>query len=180
MSIGRVFLILSMNDINKMTKKEILDYLRTMDDKSVKTASTDEIERHFENALIETRCPNCYSPDKYSNGTNNSGSRRYKCKKCGKEYTAITNTIFEGTDYTWSEMVDIVFYIITGQTIKFICSSIRTERINNYNIWLIQHKLFKRKDSRLNLAVSFFLLIYNLFTLVFSVKCSISWRSSIN
>ena len=69
MNKGRVLLILSMNDINKMTKKEILDYLRTMDDKSIKTASTDEIERHFENALIETRCPKCYSPDKYSNGT---------------------------------------------------------------------------------------------------------------
>ena len=140
---GEVFFSLSMSDIEKMSKKEILDYLRSIDDKSIKTASTDEIERHLKNALIETRCPKCNSPNKYNNGTDNAGSRRYKCKDCGRGYTAVTNTVFEGTNYTWDEMVDIVFYVITGQTINFICNNIREERINNYNIWLIQHKLFK-------------------------------------
>ena len=143
MGIGRVFLNLSMSDISKMTKKEIIDYLRKMDIKAARTASTDDIETHFINAGIETICPECQSKEKYSNGTNSSGNRRYKCKNCGKGYTATANTLFEETDYTWQEMVDIVFYVITRQPINFICRNNRNSRINNYNIWLIQHKILK-------------------------------------
>ena len=67
MGIGRVFLNLSMSDISKMTKKEIIDYLRKMDIKAARTASTDDIETHFINAGIETICPECQSKEKYSN-----------------------------------------------------------------------------------------------------------------
>ena len=124
-----------------MTKQEIIDYLRKQDTQAGKTASADDVEAHFVDAGISTSCPKCGKSERVKIGQYSSGTQAYKCKGCKKKYSIATNTIFEDTDYSWSEMIDIVFYVITKQSIDFICNNIRSTPINKPNIWLIEHKI---------------------------------------
>ena len=138
---GEMFFTLIMPEIDKMTKEEIIEYLRNQDSKVGKTASTDDVESHFIDNNIDISCPNCGTRERVKIGKYDSGVQAYKCKGCNKKYSITKNTIFEGTDYTWTEMVDIVFYVITKQSIDFICNSIRSTAIKQPNIWLMVHKI---------------------------------------
>ena len=51
-----------------MTKFEIIDYLRKMDKNAGKTASTDDIEVHFADRMIDTSCPKCGSAKRKKTG----------------------------------------------------------------------------------------------------------------
>lgn len=132
-----------MTDITKMTKQEIIDYLRKQDTQAGKTASTDDVEAHFVDAGIDITCPECGTAKRTKAGKYHSGTQGYRCSnsKCNKRYSIAVNTIFEDTDYSWSEMVDIVFYVITKQSIDFMCNNIRSTPINKPNIWLMEHKI---------------------------------------
>lgn len=136
----RVFYF-KMSDIAKMTKDEIIEYLRKMDTKASKTAIADDVEAHLIAFGIETKCPECENVEKSKNGKNNSGSQRYKCKSCGTTYTPSVNTLFEDTDYTWSEMVDIVHSVIIRMTIDYVCNNIREDTLSKNKAWIIYHKV---------------------------------------
>lgn len=43
-----------------------------------------------------------------------------------KRYTALTNTIFEGTDYTWDEMVNDVHMVINKESVDYIALNLRS------------------------------------------------------
>ena len=94
-----------MPDIEHMSMQEVIDFLRNKDYKASKTANSIFIEKLFKNFGINPFCPACGSQKGVLNGKNKSGATQYKCE-CGKRYTALTNTIFEGTNYTWDEMVN--------------------------------------------------------------------------
>lgn len=138
---GEVFFILSMNDITKMTKSEIIDYLRKMDKNAGKTASTDDIEVHFADRMIDISCPKCGSAKRKKTGKYSSGIQCYKCLDCNKKYSVISDTIFEETDYTWDEMVSIVHYVINKMTVDYVCSNIRSEPLSKNKAWIIYHKV---------------------------------------
>ena len=86
-------------EIEKMNEQQIIEYLRSKStsSKALGVAKSRTVEDFFIEHNITTRCPNCLSPKKVKNGTNDSGITRYKCKDCGKGYSIVTNTIFEGS-----------------------------------------------------------------------------------
>ena len=128
-------------DITRMTNQEIIDFLRTRDRKvSIQSIGTD-IENVFKQNGIEFVCPVCGSVNRVKNGKNRSGLVRYKCKDCGTGYTVETNTIFEGTDYSWDEMVNAVYYVITKQSVEYIMMNVKQTPILKANAWLLQHKI---------------------------------------
>ena len=88
-------------EIEKMNEQQIIEYLRSKSasSKALGVAKSRTVEEFFIEHNITIRCPKCLSPKKVKNGTNDSGITRYKCKDCGKGYSIVTNTIFEGSSY---------------------------------------------------------------------------------
>ena len=114
-----------MADINTMSNQEVIDFLKTRDHKAGMNAVSAVIENAYKIQGIEFFCPECGSDKRVSNGKTRSGFNRYKCKDCGKNYTALTNTVFEGTDYSWDEMVEAVYDVITKQSVEYLMNNIR-------------------------------------------------------
>lgn len=135
-------------DITKMSDDEIIKYLKTRKSHTLSPIlnklKSDNIEEHLHYKGIELKCPNCGSSNRLKNGMNDSGSRRYKCKDCGKGYTATTNTIFDGTDYSWEEMVNIVKDVINDTNIEITAKNIRQgQTLPVSTIWTIRHKIME-------------------------------------
>ena len=115
----------NMPDIERMSMREVIDFLRNNDYKTSNTANSIFIEIHFLDFGIHPFCPVCGSQKSVLNRKNKSGVSQYKCK-CGKRYTALTNTIFEGTDYTWDEMVNDVHMVINKESVDYIALNLRS------------------------------------------------------
>ena len=65
--------------------------------------------------------------------------KKYKCKQCGKSFTASVNTIFEGTFYLWDEMVDIIHMIIRNLSMIDISANSASNKLGT--TWMIVHKI---------------------------------------
>lgn len=130
-----------MPDIDKMSDSEIVDYLKQRNKKKATNVVAEFIEDKLTQSGIEIKCPKCGSAKRIEYGTTTSGVNKYKCKDCGKFYNALTNTIFEATDYTWDEMVDIVHDVITYQSINYVASTTRNTKIDKRSAWAIYHKV---------------------------------------
>lgn len=135
-------------DIEKMSDDEIIKYLKTRKSHilsaPLQKLKCDNIQEHMEANKIVIKCPHCGSEEKTKNGTNDSGSRRYKCKKCRKGYTATTNTIFDGTDYSWEEMVLIIKDLINDVNIEQTAKDLRkNETLPLGTIWIIRHRIME-------------------------------------
>lgn len=75
---------------------------------------------------------------------NDSGSQRYKCKDCGRSYTATTNTMFNGTDYSWGEMVAIIKDLFNDTNIEYKMKNLRQrEEIKLSTTWNIRHRILE-------------------------------------
>lgn len=111
-----------------------------MDNKD-KPICADDIEKYFNNNLIKISCPECDSLAKVKAGKYHSGIQCYKCIECGKRYSALSNTIFEGTDYSWEEIVNIIYYIATKKSIDYICKNIRINELSRNKVWIVYHKI---------------------------------------
>lgn len=135
-------------DIEKMSDDEIIKYLKTRKSHILSPVlqklKCDNIEEHMEANKIIVKCPKCGSLERSKNGTNDSGSRRYKCKGCGKGYTATTNTIFDGTDYSWEEMVLIIKDLINDVNIEQTAKDLRRNEVLPLGtIWIIRHRIME-------------------------------------
>jgi transposase-like protein len=130
-------------DISRMSEQQILEYLRktSTSPKSVGTAKGLAIENFFQRHSITIRCPHCQSAEKIKNGTNGSGIPRYKCRKCGKNYSLTVNTIFDGTSYSVEEMVNAVHAVITQQSSVNMESNVGKEEVHNSAAWLLVRKI---------------------------------------
>jgi transposase-like protein len=126
-----------------MSEQQILEYLRktSTSPKSVGTAKGLAIENFFQRHSITIRCPHCQSAEKIKNGTNGSGIPRYKCRKCGKNYSLTVNTIFDGTSYSVEEMVNAVHAVITQQSSVNMESNVGKEEVHNSAAWLLVRKI---------------------------------------
>lgn len=60
------------------------------------------------NSFEVSECPHCSSSNIIKFGYTNIGIRRYRCKDCGKTFTALTNTIFDSRKISLSEWVDFL------------------------------------------------------------------------
>lgn len=104
-------------DIDKMTSQEIIEYLKNKDDRQAKSAIAIDFQKVFEQNGISINCPYCGSSNFIKSGKNTNGNQRYRCKSCGKRFSITTNTIFENFDLTWDEMVKLIYFVITKQSI---------------------------------------------------------------
>lgn len=138
-------------DIDDLTDDELITLLRSR--KTPKLARDinrfigKNIADHMEANGIVLVCPECGCAEKFNNGTTKSGTPRYKCKneKCGKGYSATTNTIFEGTDYSWEDMVNAVKNTINETTLSNLQSSIKTDhsKTAKASAWFIRRKIIR-------------------------------------
>lgn len=106
-----------------------------------KAVCADDIEEHFKNNSIKISCPKCDSVTRAKAGKYHSGVQCYKCSECGKRYSALSDTLFEETDYSWAEMVNIIYYIVTKKSIDYICKNIKEKELSKNKIWIIYHKI---------------------------------------
>lgn len=130
-------------NIETMTDQQIIDYMRSKsaDNSSINKVISKSIEDFFVKHNITIRCPHCSSPKKVRNGTNANGITRFKCKDCGKPYMLTANTLFEGTDYTVSEMIAAVHHVLSGNSMNHIVNNLKDEEMSKGAVWLINHKI---------------------------------------
>lgn len=130
-----------MSNFNKLSDQEIIDLLRERKTlpKQLNNVISDTIENAFKEKGIPITCPNCGSFNYISNGQNANGTRKYKCKDCNRSYMATTNTIFEGTSYSWNEMVDIVYMLISKSSMIDISANTAAQKLGTS--WMILHKI---------------------------------------
>lgn len=104
------------NNLDTMSTDELLAYVKQREKQSpdantkkiVSIVNSQSIEEKMNYFHIPIRCPDCEGTSKIKYAKTPKGTIRYKCKDCGKTYTALTKTIFDGTDFTWDEMVLMV------------------------------------------------------------------------
>ena len=130
-------------DISKMTDQEILDFMRSRGSSAtaIGAAKSKTIADFYNAHNIEVRCPDCLSPEKIRNGTNGSGVARFKCKKCGKNYSLTVNTIFDGTGRSFQEVLNMVHATITGRSTEYIAANSTATRLSASSAWLQIHKI---------------------------------------
>ena len=129
--------------IETMTEQQIIDFLRqkASASKPLGMAKSRTIEGFFDEYRIQVKCPKCSSPNKVKNGTNDSGITRYKCKDCGKGYSIVTNTIFEGASYSVDEVINAVHSVVNGATTVYMAANNTDAGQSKGSAWLLQHKI---------------------------------------
>lgn len=134
-----------MLDLSKYSDQEIIDSLKNRKSvpmmKQANSMISQTIEDGFARNKIDLRCPICGSVNHVKNGTNSNGTKRFKCLKCGKSYTASTNTIFEGTSYSWEEMVNFVYMVISKDTVSRIAFNTGNTKLSQGATWMTMHKI---------------------------------------
>lgn len=128
-------------DIDKMTTQEIIEYIKSKDKNTSNTINAISIKEQLRNNGIHIKCPNCDGYKLVKNGKNKYGVIQYKCKDCNKRFTVLTNTIFEGINYTWDEMVDVVFNVINKRSIDYIAHNVKANKMSVANTWLLVMKI---------------------------------------
>lgn len=98
-------------------------------------SSTDEIL--LINKFVKERCPYCSSIEIVKNGFYKTNIQRYHCNSCNKNFSPLTNTIFEPKKIPISEWIEYLIHL-------FEFHSIRTSARDNRNsestgkYWLIK------------------------------------------
>lgn len=113
--------------LDDLSTDELLKYVKTRQkqepgksmDKIVAVVNSQSIEEKLEYFDIPIKCPKCGSVSKINYDKTTKGTQRYKCKDCGKTYTALTGTIFEGTSYTWDDMCYAIQQAVNFTPIKY-------------------------------------------------------------
>lgn len=66
-------------------------------------------------------CPKCSSLDYISHGRDKNGTRRYKCKSCGKTFNSITNTLFFSSKVSIKAWFAFLESILSGTSVRAAC-----------------------------------------------------------
>ena len=130
-------------EIEKMNEQQIIEYLRSKSasSKALGVAKSRTVEDFFIEHNITIRCPKCLSPKKVKNGTNDSGITRYKCKDCGKGYSIVTNTIFEGSSYSVDEVINAVHAVLNDDTTVYMSENTKSTTQSTSVAWLLMQKI---------------------------------------
>lgn len=128
-----------MAEISDFSEDELLAELRNRNAKTAQSFVTETILDKLKENGIEVHCPDCLSiAYKVYNKTPN-GTIRYKCLECGKTFSATKNTIFEGTDLSWKEMVELILSLLQNSTYQAIATNL--DKKKNV-IWLLALKIY--------------------------------------
>lgn len=129
-------------DIDTMTSQEIIEYLRRTSHRSYSQyARFVDLSNVFFDKGIFSGCPKCSGVKIVEHGKTTSGNIRYKCKSCGSTFTLSKNTIFDKLNITWDEMVKVVYYVITYQSVAFIANNINSSKTSEADAWLLVIKI---------------------------------------
>ena len=99
----------------RLSKKKVINALIESGKVKDKTEAESTINRVKLNKEInelldeDIYCPHCKSINKRKKGYNKDGLLRYQCKDCNKQYTVISNTIFDGSKYplnVWEALIE--------------------------------------------------------------------------
>jgi transposase-like protein len=80
------------------------------------------------NSFIPETCPCCDSDSIKKDGYTNNGVQRYRCLNCGKKFTPVTGTIFDGHKISISEWMEYTLNIL-----RYV--SINADSWNNKNAY---------------------------------------------
>ena len=80
------------------------------------TSSIFEIE--FINSLDIRQCPFCGSNDFIKYGHKKDGTQKYVCKDCGRQFTPLTNTIFDSKKLPISEWIEYLLHLFEFHSIN--------------------------------------------------------------
>lgn len=97
--------------------------------------SEKDIQTHLIESNINTECPCCNSTNIVKNGKRN-GIMRFKCKKCGKQFTLFSGTILEKTKFSWDVWVAIVHMVLN----KYPVRKMQKNLIETYNLKGLDYK----------------------------------------
>lgn len=119
--------------ISELSRDDFLSYL----EKLVTTTDTEWYdakhrtisieEKELLNHIIPPDCPYCHFTNYISWGNTSDGIKRFKCKKCNKTFSPITNTLFDCHKIPISEWLEFVLHL-------FEFHSVKTSALDNRNM----------------------------------------------
>lgn len=126
-----------MPKIEDLSTDEIIDFLRNKDSKSAQAFISEGLFECFKSKGLTISCHKCGSVELKKHDKTPNGTLRLKCE-CGSVFAVTKNTIFEGTDFTWNEMVTLVDELLHNNTYFDISQKLkRKEPV----IWLLALKI---------------------------------------
>ena len=82
-------------------------------------------EAAFFNAYERDACPRCGSPDVVRDGHDARGVRRWLCRSCGRSFTPMTGTIFEGHRIPASDWCEFAIQLLSFDSLAEVARSNR-------------------------------------------------------
>lgn len=84
-----------------------------------------EGEADFFNGYPRESCPRCGSPAIVRMGSDSAGVRRWLCRSCGRSFTPMTGTIFEGHKLPVADWTEFLLEVFSYESIKGMTRSNR-------------------------------------------------------
>lgn len=129
--------------IETMSDKDILDFVKKRGGSptAIGAIRSKTIEDFFAQHSITVQCPKCGSLKKTRNGYNGKGTTRFRCADCGRNYSLLSNTIFDGSAFTLDEMISAVHCVITQQPLEYIENNLGTSSFSHGTVWYLVHRI---------------------------------------
>lgn len=126
-----------MPKIEDLSTEEIIDFLRNKDNKKAQTFISEGLFECFKQHKLQICCSKCGSIDLKKHDKTPNGTIRLKCS-CGNVFAITKNTIFEGTDFTWSEMITLIDELLHNRTYFDIAEKLKRQQPV---VWLLAMKI---------------------------------------
>ena len=85
-------------------------------------------EADFLNAYVRDACPRCKSPEIEGNGRDSNGIRRWRCRSCGRSFSATTGTIFESHRIPVADWTEFLLETFSYESLKGMARSNRRSK----------------------------------------------------
>lgn len=127
-------------DIIKLYDKKHRTYHR----KNIAKLYATEMEQKLIETGVNSSCPVCDSTRIVKRGRT-SKNQRFICKDCNANFTAVTNTFLEKSNFTWDAWVRILNMSIQGYSLKDMMNVLEKDfnysGITKHSVLLANHKL---------------------------------------
>ncbi len=100
------------------------------------------------NSIPITNCKYCNSENIKKKGFSSSGIQRYVCKNCKKQFTSLTNTIFENHKISITEWIEFLLNLFNYGSTTLI-SKVNKNSMNTITYWLQKVFLILRENQEI-------------------------------
>lgn len=76
------------------------------------------LEIELLNSLEVHSCPFCQSSDIVKDGYQNDGTRRYRCKSCGRRFSPLTGTLLDSHKIPFAEWIEFCIHLFQFQSLN--------------------------------------------------------------